>query len=908
MYNLHKNIGAFSGIPPYASEKYGIVRSLLGWESQLTKQWIQRDGKVFDPKIKQILDENIKVEKFLEQGFSNGQFYVLPLIPGKEKSPYLVILKKDLKSELLNLLLEKVQLHVESSDGQLPKNDEWVTIIKELKLGHPDSTALHKVKEKVNLLLLQQMRAEGINPVGLPDQAYVKYTQKHLEIMRYESQIATFLLKCAENVDNPEFNPSKLFSVQKSSPLSDLFSPTNPLNYHIDPLANIDPESKNGALAPIGRIDLFRQLFFDLGTFLGEPVEHIWLSPGTTIELYEISTRKTIVERTQEAFTETLFRSEEDTSQKDELSDAIKTENKNSTKMGVSVSSTGKTFFAETTATANYGTEANTTSAKETMHKTSKELTNKLSSEIKQSFKSTFKTVTETTDTTSRRHMITNPTNELRNYELRRKMRRVGVQLQHIGERLCWQMFIDNPGAPLGLSELVHLIDSPDLSQLTEPVEIQPPANEIKTITVPFPLIPVEANANTVVNYVLMEPVTLANQQTVYLGAPDFGRYKGQIYMEYRFKINLPPKPDYILEPHNVRFVQVQTGKKVTIHEIKIEQPGNVLHIILGHVNFGGEHFVNLDFELTYTPTDAASKKVDEINKANRAKYDAEKNELIRKSYIEAVRKRIKDASNIKQRPSWDLREEERVVVYRKLIERLMMDSWKLPNNSSNQRLAHVRSEVVRSLFDVDNMLYFVAPEWWMPRLHPSQLNVTSNLGTKDNPFVLSERDIVKWNTPKRKDNYKITEESTPARLGSSLGWLMQLDGDNLRNAFLNAPWVKAVIPIRPGRETAALNWLKSIEGHQNDGWDAPYLGTEPEYVDMTVGAVLEKIANDMQQKNKNVQHVLEADKVYEHGFSHLAEGFDASLDNFSQSISILPTDQIVAVEYKPTDLLINED
>src|SRR5436190_22049809 len=41
----------------------------------------------------------------------------------------------------------------------------------------------------------------------------------------------------------------------------------------------------------------------------------------------------------------------------------------------------------------------------------------------------------------------------------------------------------------------------------------------------------------------------------------------------------------------------------------------------------------------------------------------------------------------------------------------------------------------------------------------------------------------------------------------------IQLDGDNLRNAFLNAPWVKAVIPIRPGKEKAAINWLKGVEG-----------------------------------------------------------------------------------------------
>ncbi len=51
---------------------------------------------------------------------------------------------------------------------------------------------------------------------------------------------------------------------------------------------------------------------------------------------------------------------------------------------------------------------------------------------------------------------------------------------------------------------------------------------------------------------------------------------------------------------------------------------------------------------------------------------------------------------------------------------------------------------------------------------------------------------------------------------------------------------------------------------------------------------------------------MLEGDEVFEKGFSPLKDSFDASIDPnkpFSQWISILPTDQIVAVEYEPTNL-----
>src|SRR6185436_10069088 len=49
---------------------------------------------------------------------------------------------------------------------------------------------------------------------------------------------------------------------------------------------------------------------------------------------------------------------------------------------------------------------------------------------------------------------------------------------------------------------------------------------------------------------------------------------------------------------------------------------------------------------------------------------------------------------------------------------------------------------------------------------------------------------IVDWGGGQEagRDNYYITEDSAPAKLGSSLGWLLQLDGDNLRNALLNSP------------------------------------------------------------------------------------------------------------------------
>ena len=68
----------------------------------------------------------------------------------------------------------------------------------------------------------------------------------------------------------------------------------------------------------------------------------------------------------------------------------------------------------------------------------------------------------------------------------------------------------------------------------------------------------------------------------------------------------------------------------------------------------------------------------------------------------------------------------------------------------------------------------------------------------------------------------------------------------------------------------------------------------------MTIGQVLDQVADRLEKQNGNIQNVLETDRVFEYGFDHLAGGFDAGVPAnqiFSQWVSILPTDQIVAVE-----------
>lgn len=291
-----------------------------------------------------------------------------------------------------------------------------------------------------------------------------------------------------------------------------------------------------------------------------------------------------------------------------------------------------------------------------------------------------------------------------------------------------------------------------------------------------------------------------------------------------------------------------------------------------------------------------------------------------------------------------DLREEERIIVYRKLIGTLMYDphdSTVKINRTDPQR--HILSELINSIFDVDKMLYFVAPEWWKPRHHYHQTLGTFN--DSGNNFNNFSGNLTSWSDlENRPDNYFITEKSQYARMGSSLGWLLQLDGDDLRNAFLNAPWVKAVIPIRPGKELEATNWLQQVGVEGADGLNAIYTNSTTEELDkikaalgiainddVTIGNAIKYLCGEVALKHKestdlkaytykdgaekemtfndalinddNVVSAIPIDKVYEHGFYPLKGGFRASIPGnfkvFSQWVEVLPTDQVVPVEVK---------
>jgi hypothetical protein len=496
----------------------------------------------------------------------------------------------------------------------------------------------------------------------------------------------------------------------------------------------------------------------------------------------------------------------------------------------------------------------------------------------------------------------------------------------------------------------VHIAKPAELDGIPHPEEIPllQPFQEEKLITIPF---------------ISIEDTNADNEGEVYVDGVEvddsewFGNLE-KIQADFVQEF-VSPKANYELSNIEVdpQGKPVSVSRRGAIASIG-DRATFILH--LDSADFQGQNSIQIKLVLHWSPKAGANDEIVAKNKENLASFKEAERAAYEKAYVETVKERVTIASKIKTRNSEELREEERIVVYRKLIQDMLLNGVDLPDD----RTRHITAEVLNSMFDIDKMLYFVAPEWWRPRLHRSKqqlqetakpiVDLSAVAGTT--PTAAAQKGLLRrtlaasanaapspmsantvgWGglNDAERDNYFITEDSEPAKLGSSLGWLLQLDGDNMRNAFLNAPWVKAVIPIRPGKEAAAINWLKGVEGMNGITDDVVYHTDNPNEKDVDghpldgqkMIDVLMDLAEKVRRKyneglktgkypkqdevsdpalvdEESTVTATPIDRVYEHGFFPLDGSFRLNVDKnyeiFDQWIEILPTDQIVPVEVK---------
>lgn len=936
----------YTSILPYSSELFGVYQPLIGWKSKRTmerlKNGIRADNilkfKQIQARYKgiaQLINTDLDVNQAINSArLSNGQRLDFRLGVPRTDVP---------KIQNDSILLEVIANALKVANLR-PVREEWAIQLTPEKLNNFLNTEVLAVYSKVFEQQLNEFsQALGLQGVNDPELLEIALQDKRESLQKeillsleVESAIAGAI---DGYVTHQLFDKLDTLFFRKSTSqnIDDLAGLFDSMQEHFDdPYLTFDPKKdvSDVSLSPVGIVHLYRQYFFELDTFLGTPVEHVWLSPGSTVEMIESSSRRTMTEKIVETFLESSTKEEVSNTQQDDISEVVKQDNKSDMKLGFSTTVNQSWGTGNASATGSLNLENTQQVAREQGHKRMRQQSEKLSSEIRQSFKTSFKVVTETNEVSSKRHVLTNNTKKLINYELRRKMRQVGVQVQDVGSYLCWETFVDDPGNYLGLPNLVHIAQPADMIMVPDPKLIPMPA---ETLYIGF-------TGEMVWNFPSNESQHGENHSLVR------GRFVPLNTIEIQ---GVPPDYEIIMDPKNP-FINI-TKSVIAAEDDESWNANNwgalgmitadKRQVIVGITTMPKPGGLAWDDRITFKVNGAVTcrlleAKRTEINTANTAlragkqAADAENKRKYEEELKKAAKDRITLSSKIKKRKFEDLREEERTIVYRNLIRSLMTTGNydRLPENSTGHRARHVLSELINSIFDINKMLYFVAPEWWKPR-KPQRISLgNSAIQNSINDSIVNWPDHVK-----RDDNYFITEESEPAPMGSSLGWLLQLDGDSHRNAFLNAPWVKSVIPIRPGKELAAINWLQNAGVEGADGLDANYTAPQAEldeiratllennpndpvkdHPKVILNDAIRKLCIDVSKKeeaskklgkypNDNTlsddNKVLSTpiDKVYEHGFYPLKGGFKAvveeSFEIVSQWIEVLPTDQIVPVE-----------
>lgn len=506
------------------------------------------------------------------------------------------------------------------------------------------------------------------------------------------------------------------------------------------------------ALSPIGIVHYYRQLYFNLDEGFG-PIEQCFtVAPKETLEVIVTSTRKQIHEEVIEMGYEEVSEQAIEERNTDEVSDKVSTMMQRDMSASMSVNGSYSTPVWQVGASAQASVAVSSQRSRETATKRLKDVTKRASERITKSYSIKTTDYDELTDSTTSRRVISNENNAPVNYALRRIFRRVRVKVQDLGPRAVWQLYLRNPGSGLAMSRFVHFRESsPVTVPETLPGVPQRPEGGVETGSTSSCIL---VN-NQGYYFVTLKIVTTDDRKITAVSIDSITDLES----------NSKDDP----APSAINSQQWGTNWDENTHTFTTN-----IRIVIGD---------SLSVSVGYTYSWEPSQKVlDEWEDKRKAAVATVQEEQLTQQF-EKNKALITEKSKIRPRPANELRREERYEVMNRMVNHLF------GGGDDPSEPTPLEIEYFNRFFDIESMFIYTHPSWWKPRFHP--------IGSSNG-----------------RPAYEITSESEPAKFGASLGWKIQLDGDNRRNEFINSPWLRVCLPIKPDREEDAVRWLaKHIEG-----------------------------------------------------------------------------------------------
>jgi len=526
-------------------------------------------------------------------------------------------------------------------------------------------------------------------------------------------------------------------------------------------------------LSPLGIAHFYRQHYFNLDEGVGPIEEAFTIAPLETLEVLYETTRRQIHEELLETGVETVSESATEQHNLEELSDKVSSMVQRDSSAAMSASASYSAPMWQVSVSGSVSLSESSQRGREEASRRLKEFTKRASERITKTFTLRARTVDELTTNATTRRVIRNDAAHPVNYGLRRVLRRVRVKVQDLGPRLVWQLYVKNPGDGLARSRFVHFA----------------PAQTITTPNIPPGMSPRPVGGTETGSAVCALNFRLQGTQSVATNKPEEpSDYKGQPFI----KLAIAVPPDRSLsavvidsmtdvgdpnpendqgEPAPTRYHTLKHDPTTKLTEIEID------------IRAADSMSVNVNYTYLWEPSQGALEEWEKQRQAAvKALEEFTKKDEFAKAF-EREKAQITELSRINPRPAVDLRREERYEVMHRLVARVFSTVSKPADPTP------LEIETFQRLFDVEAIFSYTHPSWWRPRY------------IRDGPLLPLQP-------------YEITAEADPAPMGRSLGWIMQLDGDQRRNEFLNSPWARVCVPIRPSREAEAVDWLAAyVEG-----------------------------------------------------------------------------------------------
>lgn len=520
------------------------------------------------------------------------------------------------------------------------------------------------------------------------------------------------------------------------------------------------PVTVEEALSPIGVAHFYRNLFFNLEEGVGPIEQAFTIAPLETLEVVYEMTRRQIHEEQVEYGSETVSELATEERDLDEVSDKLSSMIQRDSAASMSVSGGGGVAGVW-----NVSGEASAdlkTSSQRSREETSRrvtEMTTRSSERITKSFSLKTRDVTEIATTNLTRRVIRNDSEDPVSYGLRRVLRKVQVKVQDIGPSLVWQIYICEPGGGLATSKLVHFREPSDIPQPSIPPGAPPrPQGDTDTGTGSSDVAKnLERNTDFVTVQVAAGP----------------GRVVTSVMLDSITDLEGGGKDDQAPSPRpDIAPFDVSSDAETGTYAAKVP------------IRRGDAGSVSFTYSYSWIPSAAVITAWEQQVEVLRAQAT----EALNQQKFDREKALITEHRRIRTRPPADLRREERYEV----LNRMISEVFGAGDDVSSPTPLEI--EYFHRYFDIEAMFTVNHPSWWKPRYARRGVGFG-------------------------RDAYAITSDSEPAPMGSSLTWAIQPDGDTRRNEFLNSPWVRACIPIRKGRERAAIAWLaKHVEGER--GYD----------------------------------------------------------------------------------------